>query len=294
MKLRDKKSMKIKIGTRKSRLAVAQTNMFIERLTSFFPDAEPEIIYISTKGDKIIDKPLSQIGGKGIFVSEIELALQCGNIDVAVHSAKDLPVLLGENLEISGVLPRGNYRDVIVTQKGTQITDIKDFTVGTGSLRRRLNMKKIYNKVTFKDIRGNVDTRLSKLENGEYDAVILAASGLERLEIKTENYSITAFDYMDFLPAPCQGIIALESRKNDFITPVIQKINDINTFKAFETERCVIRTLNADCSMPVGAYSELCGGKITLTVSKDMNKILSGTADISHNLELAKELVLKL
>lgn len=109
--------MKIKIGTRKSRLAVAQTNMFIERLTSFFPDAEPEIIYISTKGDKIIDKPLSQIGGKGIFVSEIELALQCGNIDVAVHSAKDLPVLLGENLEISGVLPRGNYRDAIVNTK---------------------------------------------------------------------------------------------------------------------------------------------------------------------------------
>lgn len=292
--MRDKKSMKIKIGTRKSRLAVAQTNMFIERLTSFFPDAEPEIIYISTKGDKIIDKPLSQIGGKGIFVSEIELALQYGNIDVAVHSAKDLPAFLGENLEISGVLPRGNYRDAIVTQKDTQVTDIKDFTVGTGSLRRRLNLKKIYNEVTFKDIRGNVDTRLSKLENGEYDAVILAAAGLERLGIKTENYSITAFDYMDFLSAPCQGIIALESRKNDFITPVIQKINDINTFKAFETERCVIRTLNADCSMPVGAYSELCGGKITLTVSKDMNKILSGTADISHNLELAKELVLKL
>ena len=286
--------MKIKIGTRKSRLAVAQTNMFIERLTYFFPNTEPEIVYISTKGDKIIDKPLSQIGGKGIFVSEIESALQCGDIDVAVHSAKDLPAFLGEDLEISGVLPRGNYRDVIVTQKGTQITDIKDFTVGTGSLRRRLNLKKIYNKVTFKDIRGNVDTRLSKLENGEYDAIILAASGLERLEIKTENYSITAFDYMDFLSAPCQGIIALESRKNDFITPVIQKINDINTFKAFETERCVIRTLNADCSMPVGAYSELCGGKITLTVSKDMNKILSGTADISHNLELAKELVLKL
>ena len=150
MKLRDKKSMKIKIGTRKSRLAVAQTNMFIERLTSFFPDAEPEIIYISTKGDKIIDKPLSQIGGKGIFVSEIELALQCGNIDVAVHSAKDLPAFLGENLEISGVLPRGNYRDAIVTQKDTQITDIKDFTVGTGSLRRRLNLKKIYNEVTLK------------------------------------------------------------------------------------------------------------------------------------------------
>ena len=98
-------------------------------------------------------------------------------------------------------------------KKTHKITDIKDFTVGTGSLRRRLNLKKIYNEVTFKDIRGNVDTRLSKLENGEYDAVILAVSGLERLGIKTENYSITAFDYMDFLSAPCQGIIALESRK---------------------------------------------------------------------------------
>lgn len=294
MKLRDKKNMKIKIGTRKSRLAVAQTNMFIERLTSFFPDTEPEIIYISTKGDKIIDKPLSQIGGKGIFVSEIESALQCGDIDVAVHSAKDLPVLLGENLEISGVLPRGNYRDAIVTQKGIQITNIKDFIVGTGSIRRKLNMSKIYNKVAFKGIRGNVDTRLSKLENGEYDAVILAAAGLERLGIETEKYNIISFDYKDFLPAPCQGIIALESRKNDFITPMIKKINDIETYMSFETERCVIKTLNADCSMPVGAYSEIHNEKITLTVSKDIDKILSKTNDISQRFELAKELVLKL
>lgn len=294
MKLRDKKSMKIKIGTRKSRLAVAQTNMFIERLTSFFPDTEPEIIYISTKGDKIIDKPLSQIGGKGIFVSEIESALQCGDIDVAVHSAKDLPAFLGENLEISGVLPRGNYRDAIVTQKGIQITNIKDFIVGTGSIRRKLNMSKIYNKVAFKGIRGNVDTRLSKLENGEYDAVILAAAGLERLGIETEKYNIISFDYKDFLPAPCQGIIALESRKNDFITPMIKKINDIKTYMSFETERCVIKTLNADCSMPVGAYSEIHNKKITLTVSKDIDKILSETNDISKRFELAKELVLKL
>ncbi|MDE5649099.1 MAG: hypothetical protein K2I33_04260, partial [Oscillospiraceae bacterium] len=157
-----------------------------------------------------------------------------------------------------------------------------------------LNMSKIYNEVTFKGIRGNVDTRLSKLENGEYDAVILAAAGLERLEIATKKYNIIAFDYKDFLPAPCQGIIALESRKNDFITPMIQKINDIDTFMAFETERCVIQTLNADCSMPVGAYSEIFNGKISLTVSRDIDKILSGTSDISQRFKLAKELVLKL
>lgn len=286
--------MKIKIGTRKSRLAVAQTNMFIETLISSFPDAEPEIVYISTKGDKIIDKPLSQIGGKGIFVSEIESALQCGIIDIAVHSAKDLPAVLGENLEISGVLPRGNYQDAIVMKKSTQISNSQDFIIGTGSLRRRLNIRKLYKKVSFKDIRGNVDTRLLKLENGEYDAVILAAAGLERLGIETEKYNIVSFDYKDFLPAPCQGIIALESRKNDFITPIIKKINDIETYICFETERCVIKTLNADCSMPVGAYSEICNGKITLTVSKDIDKILSGTNDIFRHFELAKELVLKL
>lgn len=286
--------MKIKIGTRKSRLAVAQTNMFIETLISSFPDAEPEIVYISTKGDKIIDKPLSQIGGKGIFVSEIESSLQCGIIDIAVHSAKDLPAILGENLEISGVLPRGNYRDAIVMKKSTKISNSQDFIIGTGSLRRRLNISKLYNKVSFKDIRGNVDTRLLKLENGEYDAVILAAAGLERLGIETEKYNIVYFDYKDFLPAPCQGIIALESRKNDFITPMIKKINDIETYISFETERCVIKTLNADCSMPVGAYSEICNGKITLTVSKDIDKILSGTNDIFRHFELTKELVLKL
>lgn len=286
--------MKIKIGTRKSRLAVAQTNMFIETLISSFPDAEPEIVYISTKGDKIIDKPLSQIGGKGIFVSEIESALQCGIIDIAVHSAKDLPAVLGENLEISGVLPRGNYRDAIVMKKSARISNLQDFIIGTGSLRRRLNIRKLYNKVSFKDIRGNVDTRLLKLENGEYDAVILAAAGLERLGIETEKYNIVSFDYKDFLPAPCQGIIALESRKNDFITPMIKKINDTETYISFETERCVIKTLNADCSMPVGAYSEICNGKITLTVSKDIDKILSGTNDIFRHFELAKELVLKL
>lgn len=292
--MKDKKTMKIKIGTRKSSLAVAQTNMFIERLISFFPDTQPEIVYIRTKGDKILDKPLSQIGGKGIFVSEIESALQCGDIDIAVHSAKDLPAFLGEGLEISGVLPRGNYRDAIVMQKNTQISNSQNFIIGTGSLRRRLNISKIYNKTSFKNIRGNVDTRLSKLENGEYNAVILAAAGLERLGIETEKYNIITFDYNDFLPAPCQGIIALESRKNDFITPMIKKINDIETFLSFETERCVIKTLNADCSMPVGAYSEICNGKITLTVSKDIDKILSGTNDIFRRFELAKELVFKL
>ena len=287
--------MKIKIGTRKSRLAIIQTEMTISALNQSFPDIETEIVPISTKGDKILDKPLSQIGGKGIFVSEIESALQSGKIDIAIHSAKDLPVCMGDGLEISGTLKRGNYRDVLVTMSDRAFEKTDDFIIGTGSLRRRINIKKLYKNADFKDIRGNVDTRLRKLADGEYDAVILAAAGLERLGLLSdEKYMFYQFDFNDFLPAPCQGIIAIESRKNDFVTPIINKISDKNTFYCFETERTVLEILNADCTMPVGAYSEIKGNKVTLTVSADSEKTVSGTADISHRYELARELILQL
>ncbi|MCI7804529.1 MAG: hydroxymethylbilane synthase [Oscillospiraceae bacterium] len=173
--------MKIKIGTRKSSLALAQTDMVIKSLHDVFPDIETEIVHITTKGDKILDKPLARIGGKGVFVSEIESALKSGEIDIAVHSAKDLPYKLAENLEISGVLKRGNYRDVLVTPAGKVPEKDSKFIVGTGSQRRRLNMQRIYPNAVFKEIRGNVDTRLRKLKSGEFDGIILAAAGLERL-----------------------------------------------------------------------------------------------------------------
>lgn len=287
--------MKIKIGTRKSKLALAQTQMVAHRIRQKFDDAEIEMVHINTTGDKILDKPLTAIGGKGVFVSEIEKALQNREIDIAVHSAKDLPVSLGENLEISGVLKRGNYRDVLVTKKGRVIENKNTFTVGTGSLRRRLNLKKLYSQVEFKDIRGNVDTRLNKLENGEYDAIILASAGLERLELnKDERFDFKYFDYTEFLPAPCQGIIAIESRKNDFVTPIINQINDENTFFSFEAEKYILKLLNADCGMPVGAYSFIENNKISLVLSKDSNKAVSGIDNVTNRFELVKELISKL
>lgn len=287
--------MKIKIGTRKSKLAMAQTNMVIKALKTNFPEIQTEIVPIVTTGDKILDKPLIQIGGKGVFVSAIERALISGKIDIAVHSAKDLPIYLENGLEISGVLKRGDYRDVLVTLSGKEITNTSDFIVGTGSVRRIKNMHSLYSKVQFKDIRGNIDTRLKKLQNGDYDAVILAAAGLKRLGLfENPEYNIKAFDYNDFLPSACQGIIAVESRKNDFVTPFINAINDKETFLSFETEQSVLRLLNADCTMPIGAYSYIENGKISLTISKDSIRKASGISDIENRFELAKELISKL
>lgn len=287
--------MKIKIGTRKSKLAMAQTNMVIQALKTNFPEIQTEIVPIVTTGDKILDKSLIQIGGKGVFVSEIEQALISGKIDIAVHSAKDLPIYLENGLEISGVLKRGDYRDVLVMLSGREITNTSDFVVGTGSVRRIKNMHSLYSKVQFKDIRGNIDTRLKKLQNGDYDAVILAAAGLKRLGLfENPEYNIKAFDYNDFLPPACQGIISVESRKNDFVTPFINAINDKETFLSFETEQSVLRLLNADCTMPIGAYSYIENGKISLTVSKDSIRKVSGISDIENRFELAKELISKL
>lgn len=281
--------MKIRIGTRKSRLALAQTDIVIDSLKKAYPDIQTEIVHISTKGDKILDKPLESIGGKGVFVSEIEKALLENKIDIAVHSAKDLPLNLAEGLEISGVLKRGDYRDCIVLRKGENISNSPDFKVGTGSKRRILNMQKKYLDVSFKNIRGNVDTRLEKLKSGEYDALILAVAGLERLGL-SEN--IHPFDYNEFLPSACQGIIAIESRP-DF-SDIIKSISDTQSYLQFETERYVLELLNADCTTAIGAYSEINGNKITLTVSMDFKKILSGTADISERFELAERLVNRL
>ncbi|MDD6489976.1 MAG: hydroxymethylbilane synthase [Clostridia bacterium] len=287
--------MKIKIGTRKSKLAMAQTNMVIQALKNNFPEIQTEIVPIVTTGDKILDKPLAKIGGKGVFVSEIERALISGKIDIAVHSAKDLPVYPEKNLEISGVLKRGDYRDVLVMLSGREITNTSDFIVGTGSVRRIQNMHSLYSEVQFRDIRGNIDTRLKKLQNGDYDAVILAAAGLKRLGLfENPEYNIKAFDYNEFLPSACQGIIAIESRKNDFVTPFINAINDKETFLSFETEQSVLRLLNADCTMPTAAYSYIENGKISLTVSKDSVRKVSGISDVENRFELAKELISKL
>ena len=284
--------MKVKIGTRKSKLAIAQTEMVIGEIKRHIPNAQTEIVYITTSGDKILDKPLTEIGGKGIFVSEIENALLGGEIDIAVHSAKDLPISLADGLVISGVLKRGDYRDALITNRGTKIETQTVFTAGTSSARRRVELSKLFPNVIHADIRGNVDTRLNKLEAGQYDAIVLAMAGLKRLSLDTdERFDIIPFEYDSFLSAPCQGIIAIETRENDSIVPVIKDITDKETWFCYETERAVIKALNADCSVPLGAYSFIENDRIKLYISKNGQKTVFDGAAISDRLKLVKELI---
>lgn len=287
--------MKVRIGTRKSKLALAQTEMFANALKKRFDDIDTEIVCISTKGDKILDKPLAMIGGKGVFISELENALLSGAADMAVHSAKDLPLELADGLEISSALKRGNYRDVLVTRKNEPIKNEEKFIVGTGSLRRRGFIKKQYPLVQIKDIRGNVDTRINKLINKEYDAIILAAAGLERLSLyNSGKYDVTPFEYSDFLPAPCQAIVVAESKTGSAISERLKEISHTETMLEFETERQIPKLLNADCGMPVGAFSKVTNGKIELIISTDCKKTISGSADIKDRFNLAKRLVSEL
>ena len=283
--------MNIKIGTRKSKLALAQTNMVVNEIKKYFPSINIEVVHFTTKGDKVLNKPLINIGGKGVFVTEIEDALLNKEIDLAVHSAKDLPLKLQDNLTISAVLKRGNYRDILVTVKGKEIDFSREIIIGTGSNRRKLAFKNLYPNATFKDIRGNVDTRLNKLYNGEYDGIILAMAGLERLDLLSDSrFTFTPFDYKDFVPAPCQGIIAIESRNND-LTEILSKINHKDTFYSFQTERHILNILNADCGMPLGAYSFVENNKINAVYTSDSEKIITKSDLIENRFNLAESVV---
>lgn len=283
--------MNIKIGTRKSKLALAQTNMVVNEIKKYFPSINIEVVHFTTKGDKVLNKPLINIGGKGVFVTEIEDALLNKEIDLAVHSAKDLPLKLQDNLTISSVLKRGNYRDTLVTVKGKEIDFSRETVIGTGSNRRKLAFKNLYPNAAFKDIRGNVDTRLNKLYNGEYDGIILAMAGLERLDLLSDSrFTFTPFDYKEFVPAPCQGIIAIESRNNDF-TEILSKINHKDTFYSFQTERHILNILNADCGMPLGAYSFVENNKINVVYTSDSKEIITKSDLIENRFSLAESVV---
>lgn len=283
--------MNIKIGTRKSKLALAQTNMVVNEIKKYFPSINIEVVHFTTKGDKVLNKPLINIGGKGVFVTEIEDALINKEIDLAVHSAKDLPLKLQDNLTISAVLKRGNYRDTLVTVKGKEIDFSREIIIGTGSNRRKLAFKNLYSNATFKDIRGNVDTRLNKLYNGEYDGIILAMAGLERLDLLSDSrFTFTPFDYKEFVPAPCQGIIAIESRNND-LTEILSKINHKDTFYSFQTERHILNILNADCGMPLGAYSFVENNKINVVYTSDSKEIITKSDLIENRFSLAESVV---
>lgn len=283
---------KLRIGTRKSQLSRKQTDMAIEALTKAYPALDVEIVPFQTRGDTILDKPLWELSnkGKGVFASEFEEMILNDEIDIAIHSGKDLPIFLAEGLEIIGVLKRDDPRDVLVMPKGRTPEECK--TIGTGSLRRQQCAAEIFPWAECRLIRGNIQTRLQKLMNGCFDAIILAKAGLDRMGISEEDgYTFHILSTEEFLPAACQGIIVAEGKPE--LADFVGKMNHEETKYLFETEREVLMQLNADCSEPAAAFAELEGENIRLRVMYG-RKSAEGTAPIAERLQLAADVVRRL
>ena len=247
---------RIRIGTRGSKLAQIQTDMVIEQLKKHYPDVRFEKVIVTTKGDKQKEAAISSFGGKAVFVEEIEEALLDGTIDLAVHSAKDMPNPCKKGLGIAGVLPRACVQDVLIYRAGTDIRSKDTFTVGTGSLRRCCQIKELYPQAECMELRGNVTTRIQKLRDGLYDAIILAAAGIERLGIEKEPDLV--YEYLDvdvMLPAAGQGIIAIEACEGTFPYRMAQTISDAETDVCLRAERAVVREMEAGCHEPIGVYA---------------------------------------
>lgn len=250
----------LRIGTRKSKLAMAQTMLVIDAVHRADPDIQTEIVPFVTTGDKILEKSLVEFGGKGVFVSEFEQAILDGVLDIAVHSAKDMPAVLMEGLEISAVLPRDDPRDVLVTKKGFTVPEgtgngEKPLVIGTSSLRRQVQIMERRN-VVCKLLRGNVNTRLGKLSAGEYDGIILAAAGMKRLGLlDSPEFSFEFLPELDFIPSGGQAVIAVEGRKDSAFRDLLKKIDHAPSRLSLLAEREVLRLLGAGCNEAVGVYS---------------------------------------
>lgn len=286
---------KIRIGSRASELALVQAEIIIEMLRKNYPQYEYEIIKIKTMGDKILDKTLSKIGGKGLFVKEIQTALLNNEIDLAVHSMKDMPAESPEELILGAITEREDPRDVLIIKENGKLEELPEgASIGTSSLRRKAQLSSLRKDLQMKDIRGNVGTRLGKLETEGLDAVILAAAGLKRLGYNDEN-----FYYLDteiFTPAVGQGALGCEIRKSDQeLYGMLQDINHKETYNCVMAERMFLKLLEGGCHIPIGAYGRKVGEKLSITAmvaSPDGETILRHTenGDFEEYLHIGTEL----
>lgn len=255
---------KIIVGTRGSALALKQSNMVIEALKKSFSDIEIEIKIITTTGDKVLDRSLDKIGGKGLFVLEIEKELRDKEIDVAIHSMKDVPAIIEEGFQISPVFEREDPRDVLISKDNIKFKDLPvGAVIGTSSLRRVAQLKSLRPDLKYVPIRGNIDSRIKKMESGQFQGIILAAAGLNRMGW---NENITEyFDVNSVIPAVGQGGLCLEYRKNDeFITQLIKKQNAGKEFRDILAERYFLEEINGSCSIAMGAFGKVVDNKLFL------------------------------
>lgn len=285
----------IKIGTRDSLLAIKQAELAGEEIKSVLNEVNIEIVKIKTKGDKILHKTLDKIGGKGLFVKEIERALLQGDIDVAVHSMKDMPDEMPKGLALGAVLKRENAMDAVVCANNVTWEKLpKGATIGTGSLRRKTQILALRNDLNVVPIRGNIITRLQKLEQG-FDAVVLAVAGLVRTQQQQRISHI--FTLQEMIPAACQGILALQIRENDlFLKNAMEKINNENAFVCQKAERAFLKQIGADCHAPAGALAKIENGKLYMKAMFYTNKILisEGYDSVENAEDLGKILAMEI
>lgn len=283
----------IRIGSRDSRLAIIQSKIIIERICEAYPSVKPELITMKTMGDKILNKTLDKIGGKGLFLKELDEALFEKRVDLCVHSLKDVPVAENELCPLGAFSRREIPYDVLVLQKGKKELDLSQ-PVGCSSPRRTIQFMQLHPDANVIPVRGNVQTRLEKLDRGEYGALILAEAGLVRLGLQ-ERISYR-FSVSEMVPSAGQGVIAVQGRRGEY-KELLESINNKESEICVRTERLVSKLLGGDCSSPIGVFAETVNGKMHIYGFYSENGV-SACADIcgdnTENEQLASELVNRL
>jgi hydroxymethylbilane synthase len=254
------------VGSRRSGLAMTQSRQFIDSLKSHYPDMDIEIKEIVTKGDRIVDVQLSKVGGKGLFVKEIEQALADKEIDMAIHSLKDVPSSMPEGFTIACVPEREDMRDAFLSNNKVHFKDLPaGSVVGTSSLRRGAQLLAMRDDIEVKWVRGNIDTRINNMESGEYDAIVLAAAGLKRMGW-SDNIVTEYFDPESFIPAIAQGALGIECRSGDKeLIEMLQKVHSDVDAACTSAERAFLKRMDGSCQVPIGGYAAYEDGELYLT-----------------------------
>jgi hydroxymethylbilane synthase len=292
--------LKIRIATRKSALALWQAEHVAGLLDELAGVSSVELVPMSTRGDEVLDKSLQKIGGKGLFIKELEVAMQEDRADIAVHSMKDVPADMPDGFCLAAVLERANHADAFVGHNRCDFESLPDgATVGSSSLRRQAQLKLMRPDLNVEPLRGNVNTRLSKLDNGDYDAIILAAAGLERLGL--QHYISRQFTPDEMLPAAAQGVIGIECLEtNAELRAVLAQLNHEPTVQTTAAERAIAKTLQASCQSPVATHAVIDDSTMTVTAlvalpdgSDSIRDSVEGPVDSAEALgvELANKLL---
>lgn len=257
--------MHLRIATRKSELALWQARDVADKISALPGVSAVELVPLTTRGDDILDRSLQKIGGKGLFIKELETAMRLGAADIAVHSMKDVPAIMPEGFCIAALLARANPFDALVTANGGGLATVKiGATIGSSSLRRQAQLKALRPDIDVIALRGNVNTRLQKLDDGQFDAIVLACAGLERLGMAER--IAEAFKPSDMLPAAAQGVVGIECLDdNTPLRHLLRQLEDATARTTTLAERAVARRLGADCQSPVASYATIAGDTIELT-----------------------------